>query len=260
MNSKHCKALTLICLGLVAFAIIESILVFLINEHLYNGLNTKTTINIFRRITNWQWVGRDTANNDTFVAMKIQVVIKEIDNVTTVTGEAEDSGYHYNLTPEIRFDNHKLFLPFAQHSQPFTSVADLHTNEHYDIFDILKRWSNLSLPFLDKTTPVLHLPPFPSHLPYPQYCRRDKELKHWLIECQDIKSRDLSPWEQSGNHIMFTLRTTASFHSSRIPLLFQTWMTTVNRSNIFIVTDSHEVILESRTKEAGKRKAISIQV
>ena len=256
MDDKHCKALTLICLGLAAFALIEHILVVLMNEHLYNGPNTKTTIDIFRGITSWQWVG---GNNDTSVAMEIKVVIRVIDNTSNVTKETIDSSHHYNLIPGIRFDDHKLFLPFVRHPQPLTSAADLHTNEYYDIFDILKRWSNLTLPFLDKTTPILHLPALPSRPFYPRYCVRDKALKRWLVECQDIKSRDLSPWEQSGNHIMFTLRTTTSFHSSRIPLLFQTWMTTVNRSNIFIVTDSHEVILESRAKEAGKSKTITIE-
>ena len=228
MSGVYSKAVTLICLVLATFAIIENVFVFVIYEHLYSGVETKTTIGIF---TIWQWAGGDT----------------------NVTGEESDS-HHRNLIPGIRFDDHKLFAPFPSQSQDAISdsFTDLHTNKNYSILDILNRWSNLTLPFLDKNTPILHLPPFPPRLPAPKYCGKDNRVKNWLIECQNFKSRDLSPWEQSGNHIMFTLRTTTSFHSSRLPLLFQTWMTAVNRSNIFIVTDGRDKLLEHRAKEAGE--------
>ena len=50
---------------------------------------------------------------------------------------------------------------------------------------------------------------------------------------------------------MFTVRTTVSLHSERLPVLFQTWMSAVNRSNIFIVTDGIEKVLHFRALEAG---------
>lgn len=52
--------------------------------------------------------------------------------------------------------------------------------------------------------------------------------------------RQLTPFEAAGNNIMFTLRTTKPFHNKRLPLLFETWMTKANHSNIFIVTDGED--------------------
>ena len=52
--------------------------------------------------------------------------------------------------------------------------------------------------------------------------------------------RPLSAFEAAGNNIMFTLRTTKSYHDKRLPLLFETWMRKANHSNIFIVTDGED--------------------
>ena len=62
-----------------------------------------------------------------------------------------------------------------------------------------------------------------------------------LVETnQNLHSRPLTPFEAAGNNIMFTLRTTKPFHDKRLPLLFETWMSKANHSNIFIVTDGED--------------------
>lgn len=52
--------------------------------------------------------------------------------------------------------------------------------------------------------------------------------------------RSLSLLEKRGSNIMFTLRTTRKYHEKRLPLLYNTWMTKVNPSNIFLVTDGED--------------------
>ncbi len=52
-----------------------------------------------------------------------------------------------------------------------------------------------------------------------------------------LTPRPLTANEQAGNNILFTLRTTRKFHEKRLPVLFDTWLTTVNTSNVFLVTD-----------------------
>ena len=77
------------------------------------------------------------------------------------------------------------------------------------------------------------------------------EQKQEIVECMDSKPKKLSLFEQNGNHILFTLRSAVSLHEKRLPLLFQTWLFTVNRSNVIIVTDGIDPVLEKRAKEAG---------
>ena len=102
------------------------------------------------------------------------------------------------------------------------------------------------------------LPPsLPSSLPpslsLPRICDIPNEFirdKWTIAECLD-RTRELTPFEQNGNNILFTLRTTASFHKTRLPVLFQTWLANVNRSNVIIVTDKHDTVLQYRAEEAG---------
>ena len=54
-----------------------------------------------------------------------------------------------------------------------------------------------------------------------------------------------------GDHILFTVRTTSSLHSQRLPLILQTWLSTVNPSNVVLVTDGHDSVLKYRAHEAG---------
>ena len=52
-----------------------------------------------------------------------------------------------------------------------------------------------------------------------------------------LTPRSLTDFETNGGDILFTLRTTGKYHDKRLPLLFETWMTKVNHSTIFMVTD-----------------------
>lgn len=61
-----------------------------------------------------------------------------------------------------------------------------------------------------------------------------------------LSPRSLTKSEQAGNNILFTLRTTMKFHKTRLPVLFDTWLTKVNRSNIFLVTDGEDNGLKGR--------------
>ena len=73
-----------------------------------------------------------------------------------------------------------------------------------------------------------------------------------LVENDPSRSyRQLNALEQSGSDILMTLRTTASYHDKRLPLLFQTWMDKINRSNIFLVTDDDDKNWMEFTKAKG---------
>ena len=72
--------------------------------------------------------------------------------------------------------------------------------------------------------------------------------RKWPAECYVDESTD---FQKTGNHILFTVRTTASLHSQRLPLLFQTWLSAVNRSNVVLVTDGQDRVLQFRAQEAG---------
>ena len=135
------------------------------------------------------------------------------------------------------------------------SSLPLYLDTTINNLSILRTWGNLSSPFLDKSWPMI--PSTASCLapPEPVYCSKAARWKEPLVECQS-RQFDYSPnsWEQNGNHIMFTLRTTRMYHHVRLPWLFQTWLTTVNRSNVFIVTDGRDEVFEYRAKEAGEWK------
>ena len=133
------------------------------------------------------------------------------------------------------------------------SSLPLYLNPTVNIFSIMAIWGNLSNPFLDKSWPII--PPASLCLtsPEPIYCSSAAIWREPLVECQS-RQLNYSPnwWEKNGNNIMFTLRTTRKFHRNRLPQLFQTWLTTVNRSNVFVVSDERDEVLEYRIKEAGE--------
>ena len=72
-----------------------------------------------------------------------------------------------------------------------------------------------------------------------------------LVECSGRVPRNLTPFERDGKNIMFTLRTTLAYHKQRLPLLFETWLTTVTPSTVFIVTDGHHTEMEEETRNRG---------
>ena len=78
-----------------------------------------------------------------------------------------------------------------------------------------------------------------------------------LVECSDRVPRKLSPLEREGRNIMFTMRTTVAYHKQRLPLLFQTWLTTVSPDTVFIVTDGHDPVLEDETRSRGKPEMLN---
>jgi len=45
-----------------------------------------------------------------------------------------------------------------------------------------------------------------------------------IVENDTRPFRNLTPFEQEGGNLMFTLRTTLSYHQARLPLLFETWL------------------------------------
>lgn len=72
-----------------------------------------------------------------------------------------------------------------------------------------------------------------------------------LVENDTRPYRALSPLEEKGSNIMFTLRTTVSYHWDRLPLLMSTWMTQVDCSHIFLVTDGPDPEMEKKAKAMG---------
>lgn len=50
---------------------------------------------------------------------------------------------------------------------------------------------------------------------------------------------------------MFGLRTTVSNHKTRLPLLFDTWITKVNTSQLFLVTDGDDPYAQLWMKVKG---------
>ena len=73
-----------------------------------------------------------------------------------------------------------------------------------------------------------------------------------LVENDNRVYRTLTKFEEDGNNIMFTLRTTESYHESRLPLLFDTWMSETNCSKIFLVTDSYDWVTQAKERIKGE--------
>lgn len=72
-----------------------------------------------------------------------------------------------------------------------------------------------------------------------------------LVENSTKPTRLLTPFEEEGGNIMLTLRTTVPYHQKRLPLLLNTWMTKVNLSKVFLVTDGHDRAVERTAKKIG---------
>ncbi len=66
-----------------------------------------------------------------------------------------------------------------------------------------------------------------------------------------LHMRTPTPEESKGNSIMLTLRTIKKYHSKRLPLLFSTWLSKVNRSNVFVVTDEKDATWQRRVWKNG---------
>lgn len=67
-----------------------------------------------------------------------------------------------------------------------------------------------------------------------------------------LHTRELTPFEMAGDDILLTLRTIKKYHNKRLPLLFNTWITKVNRSNIFLMTDDRDSKWQSKVWRNGK--------
>jgi fringe protein len=144
----------------------------------------------------------------------------------------------------------------------FQEFAEVLTDKSINILDLLARWKKITLPFFSKEAPPLRFPGsyLENNPPNSSICNQPSEFKrdNWtIVECLN-KIRETTQFEKNGNHILFTLRTTTSFHSTRLPLLFQTWLANVNRTNVVIVTDSLDPVLQYRAEEAGLRALISV--
>ena len=72
------------------------------------------------------------------------------------------------------------------------------------------------------------------------------------IENSNLPVRILSDIEKAGNNIMTTIRTTKKFHQKRLPILYDTWLTVVNGSNVFLVTDEEDDEYQKKSKILGK--------
>ena len=72
------------------------------------------------------------------------------------------------------------------------------------------------------------------------------------IENSNLPVRILSDNEKAGNNIMITIRTTKKFHQMRLPILYDTWLTVVNGSNVFLVTDGEDDEYQKKSKKLGK--------
>ena len=72
-----------------------------------------------------------------------------------------------------------------------------------------------------------------------------------LVECLKRPARNLTRAEKSGDDILLSLRTTVKLHKKRLPVLFKTWLSTVNLSNVFLVTDGKDANLEREIATTG---------
>ena len=51
---------------------------------------------------------------------------------------------------------------------------------------------------------------------------------------------------------MITIKTTVAYHRTRIQLLLDTWISSVNASNVFLVTDGDDLGYEAKAHDIGK--------
>ena len=89
---------------------------------------------------------------------------------------------------------------------------------------------------------------------YKQYWKGNKYAKgeEPSAENSGRTPRILTPFEQAGNNIMITVKTTVAYHRTRIQLLLDTWISTTNASNVFLVTDGDDLEYEAKARDIGK--------
>ena len=73
-----------------------------------------------------------------------------------------------------------------------------------------------------------------------------------LVECTKMNLRKLTPEEEEGRNVMFTLRTTQSYHDTRLNVLFETWLTTLYPGSVFLVTDGEDSDLVEQLENIGE--------
>lgn len=88
---------------------------------------------------------------------------------------------------------------------------------------------------------------------FEEFC---KEVAEPLVECGERKARELTEMEKVGQNIMFTLRTTLDYHDQRLPVLFETWLSTVDPRTVFLVTDGEDAELDDNTENIGEEVLI----
>ena len=84
---------------------------------------------------------------------------------------------------------------------------------------------------------------------FDEFC---KEVTEPLVECDERKPRQLTEDKAAGSNIMFTIRTTFDYHDSRLPILFETWLSTVDPRTVFLVTDGEDRELDDITENIGQ--------
>ena len=89
---------------------------------------------------------------------------------------------------------------------------------------------------------------------FEEFC---KEVTEPLVECGERQARELTEEEKSGQNIMFTLRTTLDYHDQRLPVLFETWLSTVDPRTVFLVTDGEDTELDDITENIGMGNLIT---
>lgn len=88
-----------------------------------------------------------------------------------------------------------------------------------------------------------------------QFCDGTSEN---LVECTQKNLRKLTREEEEGRNIMFTLRTTQSYHDTRLAILFETWLTTLYPESVFVVTDGEDSGLVEQLENIGERSGIRL--
>ena len=84
---------------------------------------------------------------------------------------------------------------------------------------------------------------------YKKYWRRSKEV---LAESSGRSPRALTLFEQAGNDVMIAIKSTLAYHRTRFQLLLDTWLSMVNASNVFLVTDGNDEEYEDKAKKIGE--------
>ncbi|CAI7989283.1 Beta-1,3-N-acetylglucosaminyltransferase lunatic fringe, partial [Geodia barretti] len=72
-----------------------------------------------------------------------------------------------------------------------------------------------------------------------------------LVEKMNVSEKTKTPPGKAGLNILLSLRTTVTNHRKRLPLLFDTWLTKVNTSQVFLVTDGEDPVLRLVTRIKG---------